>query len=138
MILEIELSMRCWHGAGIPIEPEEFVRRLQPIRSGGALVGDGEAWQTARIVIVHLDAESYARHDEPSAAFEQALNENLLEAAEWLSELDAAKIRDIKKDFKMDVLVDIALDQNQVGLEFPARLLAELGRLDVTLDINSY
>ena len=136
MLRHIEVSLRCWHPQGQSIKGKEFIDRLS-VESGYRLVvGSGERWQAARVVLVDLSAASFAEQEEPSEAYCRVLQESLQKAGGWLDGIPKSAMEEIRKDgFAIDLFLDALIDQDQLDLLIPAQLYQALAKLGVAIQL---
>ena len=138
MIQQISVSIRGWHADGRAISTAQFLEILQIQKSDQQVVGQGQPWQAARIILSDLDFTAFNGESEPSEAFAKSLNTSLLAAYHLLACIPGIVVQNCI-DFALltDCFVEVRMDSNQLDLDFPPDFLKELSRLKLSLSIIS-
>jgi hypothetical protein len=137
MITSIEMSLRTWYPDGRPVNVDDFATILDP-GTKYRVVGGGGAWETARIVVYKDRLESFKDSNEPHEAFSQSFRYSQTALSHWLSGLMPTVLDGYRsKGMKLDLFLDVWIDQNQVELEISNELIAEMGRLSLPMKIVS-
>jgi hypothetical protein len=138
MVEWLEFSLRAWDWRD-HIPPAEFLDRLS-IAPGDPAVADGPGVPRVRLLSVFRDdfanvdvtADAGAR----SEAFDAAVREGLVRAAEWLAHQPPAVFEDLRKaGHKTDVFIGGWIDQDQFDLNLPPEFLRACGTLGLTISI---
>jgi hypothetical protein len=101
------------------------------------VVGEGRAWQAARVVLVDLDLDDCKSSAEPHELFNQRLGALLRSAGTTLTGL-AAPLGELRRaGFRTDILVDSWITENQLDLELPVQFLAAAATLALPLALTT-
>jgi hypothetical protein len=134
MIQTIDISIRCWHPAGTPVNPSAFVGRLGLQFSASELRGNGEPWQAARGVLAALSSDAYSGAAEPSEAFAAAMEGAWSAVVRRLQGVGPTVVDELRKDgYLLDIVVNATIDQNQFDFQLRPDVTAELARLRLPL-----
>lgn len=119
---------------------QTFLRRALVWRGcEGRLLGSGEPWGAALVVLWDLGIDTYSSQLEPSEAFSEALGCAFLDAADFLSKMSPENVASLTSaGVVLDVFLEIWLDQDQFSLCVPPEFSHQLARLQVPLTMNSY
>lgn len=138
MIHHLTISLRGWHPAGDSLPAARFLELLAITNPDRQVVGLGQPWQAARIILCDLDFAAFRGETEPSEAFSSALSDSLLASCPLLSSIPSASVqRCLDAGLRTDCFAELWMDNNQFDLGLPAEFLGELARLRLPLSILS-
>jgi hypothetical protein len=139
MILKIEVSIRAWYPTGEAILPSALATNILNVDTERLhLVGAGEPWQSARIVLAETNLDSFGDAEEPHEAFQMDLNQSLKQASSWLSTVDYESLEKSRNDgLNIDIFVEAMVDNNQLEFRLPAEFLTQVSRLQLPIEVMS-
>lgn len=123
---------------GGPILPSDFAAGLGTDCSMLQSFGNGGRWQSAGFSVYELTREPFLHLEEPSEAFFESQRLALIQFASWLENVDAVALRDFRnKGNRVRVIVEMVIEDDQMELELPGEVLAQLGRLNIPLLVST-
>ncbi len=136
MMHQCELSLRAWDPAGTGVSREMVLSRLKVDGDRYKAVGNGGWWKTIRIIIVDLTTDAFWDREQPSEALGDAFRAGQIEFAEFLAGVPREDVDSLRRSgLELNVLLDAWIDQDMFDLQWESRLLGELGRLGLNLEI---
>jgi len=140
MVEWLEFSLRVWDRGGDEVASAEFLDRLLIAPGDAATVEEGPGCSRVRLLSVsqkdfdHIDITDDAGAQ--SVAFEAAVRQGLIRAAEWLARQPPALFEELRAAGRVtDVFVGGWIDQDQFDLDLPAEFLRACGVLGLTISI---
>lgn len=136
MMHQCELSLRAWDPHGTGVSRELVLSRLMVEGARYKAVGNGGWWKTIRIVVLDLVADAFWDRDEPGTALGDAFRAGQIEFAEFLATVPRENVEALRRGgVELNVFLDAWIDQDAFDLQWEAKLLGELGRLGLNLEI---
>ena len=134
-ILRIMTSLRGYYDDGKNVTSEAFVAPLRISDERMEALADRGAWKSALITLSRRTIKDYEDCDEPHDAFAADVTSDLQRAAQWLQER-RIEIETLKgRGMRLDVFVDLWIDQEQMELSLPPSLLGVCGDLGLKLEM---
>jgi len=94
---------------------------------------------SAYIDFASLSIEQFIKEEEPSELFHQNLDYIQQSLTYWLDQQPLSIFEAMsERGLKMRLFFNVDIDDNQIGLPLAPSLLKACGRLNITIDINSY
>jgi hypothetical protein len=141
MVEWLQFSLRAWDPRGRPIRTSEFVARLS-IAPGDPVVVEENRPGVPRVRLLAVGVEDFAHLDTSadagarSEAFDAAVHDGLVRAAEWLTGQPAAVFEELRAAGRVtDVFVGGWVSQDQFDLDLPPQFLQACGALGLTISI---
>jgi hypothetical protein len=136
MMHQCELSLRAWDPEGTGVSRDTVLHRLRVDGSRFKTVGNGGWWKTIRIVVLDLAADSYWDREHPTVALGDAFRAGQIEFADYLATVPKESVDALRNSgVELNVYLDAWIDQDLFDLQWESRLLGELGRLGLNLEI---
>jgi hypothetical protein len=136
MMHQCELSLRAWDPDGTGIHPGPVLSGLRVEGERFKVVGNGGWWKTIRIIVLDLAADMFWDREHPNLALSEAFRAGQIELAEHLATVPKASVDALRKGgVELNLMLDAWIDQDLFDLQWESRLLGELGRLGLNLEI---
>jgi hypothetical protein len=136
MMHQCELSLRAWDPHGTGVSRELVLSRLRIDGDRYRTVGNGGWWKTIRIIVLDLATDRFWDREEPNLALGDAFRAGQIEFADYLATVPRESVESLRKSgLELNVLLDAWIDQDMFDLQWESKLLAELGRLGLNLEI---
>jgi hypothetical protein len=136
MMHQCELSLRAWDPHGTGVSRELVLSRLNVDGRRYKAVGNGGWWKTIRIIVMDLAADAFWDREEPNTALGDAFRAGQIEFAEFLATVPRENVDSLRRSgVELNVFLDAWIDQDAFDLQWESRLLGELGRLGLNLEI---
>ena len=133
---QCELSLRAWDPGGAGVSREVVLSRLKVDDARYKAVGNGGWWKTIRIIVLDLAADAFWDREEPNLALGDAFRTGQIEFADYLATVPRENVEALRKSgVELNVFLDAWIDQDMFDLQWESRLLGELGRLGLNLEI---
>jgi hypothetical protein len=136
MMHQCELSLRAWDPSGTGVSRELVLDRLKVDAERYRAVGNGGWWKTIRIIVLDLAADAFWDREEPSVALGDAFRAGQIEFADFLATVPKESVDSLRNHgVEVNVYLDAWIDQDLFDLQWESKLLGELGRLGLNLEI---
>ncbi len=133
----LTVDLRVWHSDGEQVPDRAFLGKLKPVaRIAVKKHRSREAWESARVTLVSVQADKFDTKDEPSEAFAAAVRKKLLNAAKWLDGQPSALFAGLlDAGYEADVFIESWIDQDQFEVELPPKFIAACGRVGLGVSL---
>jgi hypothetical protein len=136
MMHQCELSLRAWDPDGTGVSREAVLSRLKVDDGRYKAVGNGGWWKTIRIIVLDLAADAFWDREQPSLALGDAFRAGQIAFADHLATVPRESVDALRQSgVELNVYLDAWIDQDLFDLQWEAKLLGELGRLGLNLEI---
>lgn len=139
-IISLDVLLHCYHKDGHNIKHDDFIGLLEGITDScvSDSVADNGEDAASYLVLLSLNVSQFEREEEPYEAFSAEMTHGFELMAEWLNKQSSEVFEKLRNnDFKVSLFIDMWIDQDQLQLSLPARLLSSCARLEIGIEAIS-
>lgn len=137
-VLSANIGLAANYLVSREVVKSDFIDKLDGTDSNliKSLAHDRGAGISSLVVFVEEEIENYKDANDPDAEFHYAINAAMKNMAQWLA-LQSKSVFEgfLNSGLKVWVYVELWIDGDQLDMSFPSQLLAECGRLEMSIDM---
>ncbi|WP_444929153.1 hypothetical protein ACJJIF_15075 [Microbulbifer sp. SSSA002] len=137
-IVNANIGLAANYLDGRKVRKSDFVDKLNSIDSPDikGVIYNRVAGLSSIIVFIEDELSNYHDQKDPDAAFEQALAFGIDKFTDWLKTQESSLFKTLKNNqLKVWVFIELWIEDDQLDINFPPKLLTECGRLNISIDI---
>lgn len=134
-----QFNLVASHGNGPPVLSSEFLVPLAAVVGGvvSDVRADGGKWSSGKIVFGQVALADFAGAFEPPEHFAAAMAARLDAIAGWMEPRVEAMQSLARAGLQLQFIVELWMDQDQMDLHLPPRLMAALGKAGIVAYVLS-